>query len=282
MVTISNGKLTVEIAEKGAEIQCAKNENGRILTWTGDPTYWKGRGPVLFPICGRLLNNTYKYGGKEYELGSHGFAKLNVFDVVKKTDTSVTFCLKANEETLKQYPFLFEFYVTYTLEDSNIVVQYDVKNVDSKEMLFSVGGHESYMLEGGLENYYIEFDKNVTLDTFTVVGPIINHETTRILENGSKLPLQNSFFIPDALVFKNIDFDNLTIRRKDGTFTAAVEFKGFPTLLIWTVPNAPYVCIEPWYGCPDSTDTDQVFETKECINKLAAGKTFTAVHTMKF
>lgn len=282
MVTIKNGKLTVEIAEKGAEIQSAKDENGRVLTWNGDPKFWKGRGPVLFPICGRLLNNTYKYGGKEYELGSHGFAKLMVFDVAKKTDSSVTFLLKANEETYKMYPFNFEFYVSYTLEDKNIVVEYDVKNVDSKEMLFSVGGHEGYMLEGGIENYYIEFDKNVTLDSYTVVGPIINHETTRILENGNKLPLKNSYFVPDALVFKNIEFDNLTIKRNDGTYMVNVDFKGFPHLLLWTVPNAPYLCVEPWYGIPDSTDTDQVFETKEAINKLAAGDTFKAVHTLKF
>ena len=86
----------------------------------------------------------------------------------------------------------------------------------------------------------------------------------------------------DALVFKDIDFDGLTIKKNDGTLNAKVEFKGFENLLLWMVPGAPYICVEPWFGFPDFDDTDYIFETKVGIQKLAPGKTFNAKRKMTY
>ena len=204
------------------------------------------------------------------------------FKAEQLSESSAVLTLTETEETLKNYPFAFEFKVFYSLEGRTIKVDYEVINKNDYDMYFSVGGHESYMCEGGIEDYYIEFDKNVTLDSYTVVGPIINHETTRILDNAKILPIKNDYFEIDALVFKDIDFDGLTIKRKDGTLNAKVDFKGFENLLIWTRPNAPYICIEPWFGFPDFDDTDYVFETKVGIQKLAPGKTFKASRAMTY
>lgn len=282
MVYLQNEELKVQIKELGAEVQSVITKEGRECTWQGDPTFWKGRGPHLFPICGRLRDNKYLYNGKEYSLGSHGFAKLMEFKAEQLSESSAVLTLTETEETLKNYPFAFEFKVFYSLEGRTIKVDYEVINKNDYDMYFSVGGHESYMCEGGIEDYYIEFDKNVTLDSYTVVGPIINHETTRILDNAKILPIKNDYFEIDALVFKDIDFDGLTIKRKDGTLNAKVDFKGFENLLIWTRPNAPYICIEPWFGFPDFDDTDYVFETKVGIQKLAPGKTFKASRAMTY
>ena len=58
METISNELLTVGIAEHGAELQSIMR-GGREYLWHGDPSYWKRRSPVLFPIVGSVWNNTY-------------------------------------------------------------------------------------------------------------------------------------------------------------------------------------------------------------------------------
>lgn len=282
MVTLQNEELKVVISEMGAEIQSVTTKEGRECTWNGDPTFWKGRGPQLFPICGRLRDNKYLYDGKEYTLGSHGFAKLMEFKPEKLSETCAAFTLEETEETLVNYPFAFSFKVIFNLKGRTIDVAYEIYNKNDKDMYFSVGSHEGYMCEGGIENFFIEFDKKVTLDSYTVVGPIINHETTRILENSNILPLKNDYFKVDALVFKDIDFDGLTIKRNDGTHNVRVDFKGFENLLIWTIPGAPYVCIEPWYGFPDFDDTDYVFETKVGIQKLAPKATFNALHSLTF
>lgn len=282
MVVLQNEELKVQISEIGAELYSVTSKEGRECTWNGDPAFWKGRCPNLFPICGRLRDNKYIYEGKEYTLGSHGFAKLMEFEAEKLSDVSAVFTLRETEETLANYPFKFEFKVKYTLNGRAIDVEYIVNNKTDGDMYFSVGGHEGYMCEGGIENFYIEFDKNVTLDSYTVVGPIISHETTRILENNNILPLKNDYFKVDALVFKDIDFDNLTIKRNDGTHNVRVDFKGFENLLLWMVPGAPYLCVEPWYGFPDFTDSNYIFKEKVGIQKLGKDETFNAVHTITF
>jgi len=282
MVYLKNDELSVEIKEIGAELQSVKTKEGRECIWNGDPAFWKGRAPHLFPICGRLRDNKYYYEGKEYTLGSHGFARMMEFKAEKLSDTSAVFTLTETEETLKNYPFEFVFKIKYTLENRSINVGYSIENKTDGKMFFSVGSHEGYMCEGGIEEYYVEFDKNVTLDSYAVVGPIVSKDTTRIIENSNVLPLKNEYFTIDALVFKDIDFDALTIKKKDGTHNVRVDFKGFENLLIWTVPNSPYVCIEPWLGFPDFTDSDQMFETKVGIQKLEKGQTFNCVHTLTF
>lgn len=282
MVYLQNEELKVQIREMGAEIQSIMTKEGRECIWNGDPTFWKGRAPHLFPICGRLRDNKYLYEGNEYTLGSHGFAKLMEFEAEKISDTCAVFTLNETEATLVNYPFAFEFKIKYTLNGRTVDVEYAIRNKNDKTMYFSVGAHEGYMCEGGIENFYIEFEKNVTLDSYEVVGPIVSHNTTRVLENSNILPLKNDYFKVDALVFKDIDFDGLTIKKNDGTLNAKVDFKGFQNLLIWTIPGAPYVCIEPWHGFPDFTDTDYVFETKFGIQKLNAKETFTTVHSITF
>ena len=282
MVYLQNEELKVEIKELGAEVQSIVTKEGRECVWQGNPDFWKGRGPHLFPICGRLRDNKYIYGGKEYSLGSHGFARAMEYKPEKISDTCAVFSLTDTEETMKNYPFKFELQIKYTLEGRKVNVEYTVNNKNDYDMYFSIGGHESYVCEGGIENFYMEFDKKVTLDSYTVVGPIVSHEKTRILDNSNILPLKNDYFKVDALVFKDIDFDSLTIKKNDGTHNVKVDFKGFENMLLWMVPGAEYICVEPWFGFPDFDDTDYIFETKVGIQKLAPGKTFNAVHSMTY
>ncbi len=282
MVFLQNDELKVQINEVGAELFSVMTKEGRECIWNGDPQYWKNRAINLFPICGRLRDNKYLYEGKEYTLTSHGFAYKMPFEAEKVSDICAVFTLTETEETLVNYPFAFNFKIKYTLDGRKINVEYIVENKNDKNMYFSVGGHEGYMCEGGIEDYYIEFDKNVTLDAYEVEGPIINHNTTRIVDNEKILPLKNEYFKVDALVFRDIDFDGITIKKNDGTHHVRVDFKGFENMLLWMVPGAPYICVEPWYGFPDYTDSNYVFETKIGIQKLAAGETFNCVHSLTF
>ena len=55
-------------------------------------------------------------------------------------------------------------------------------------------------------------------------------------------------------------------------------FAGFPYLGIWTMPNAPYVCIEPWYGLPSTKGQDADLKTKEGILSLEPEKTFQCLY----
>ena len=54
-----------------------------------------------------------------------------------------------------------------------------------------------------------------------------------------------------------------------------MEFEGFPYFGIWSAPNdAPFVCLEPWYGL-DSTHGDSYdLRQKEGIMPLNPGEVF--------
>ena len=61
----------------------------------------------------------------------------------------------------------------------------------------------------------------------------------------------------------------------------AVCFPGFDTFLIWTIPGASFVCLEPWCGITDRIDTNQDITTKEKIQVLAPGDVFTREHAIE-
>ena len=51
--TMQNDKVTVVIDEQASEIHSFKNnKTGIEYMWQGDPAFWKGRNPTLFPMVG--------------------------------------------------------------------------------------------------------------------------------------------------------------------------------------------------------------------------------------
>lgn len=63
---LKNDELTVEFKPEGATISSIKDRDGVEYLWQGNPEYWSGQAPVLFPICGSLRNDeaTFKVGEK--------------------------------------------------------------------------------------------------------------------------------------------------------------------------------------------------------------------------
>ena len=250
IITIKNEKITVDISTTAAEMQSIK-ANGKEYLWNGDPKFWGRRAPALFPICGSLKDDKYMYDGKFYSLNQHGFAKFSEFAVVSATDSCAEFSLCANEETLKNYPFNFDLRIKYTLNEQSIEIEYKVINNDNKDMYFSIGSHEAYSCPEGIEEYEIEFDEAQTLDSLTLVGNLIGSDTVRVAENAKTLPLKYEYFETDALVFKNVKFNKAALTHKKSGKKVTVSFPGFENFLLWTIPGAKYICLEPWCGFPD-------------------------------
>ena len=61
----------------------------------------------------------------------------------------------------------------------------------------------------------------------------------------------------------------------------AVEFEA-PLAGIWSPPKkqAPFVCIEPWYGHADFEDFTGELKDKEGIEKLKVGQVFNSAYTV--
>lgn len=281
MVTLSNGNLSVEISENGAEMKRI-TVGGKERLWSGDPSYWSGTAPVLFPICGGLPDDKFTYGGKEYTLKKHGFARHMIFEAEKVSDISAVFLLKSSKETLKMYPWDFELRVSYTLRGTAVKIEYEVKNLSDGTMYASLGAHEAYACADGIENYDVIFEKKETLDACVLDGNLISEKTRRIITDTDTLPLYTEFFAVDALVFKSLKSRFATLRNRVTGESVSLEFGGFDYFLIWTKPGAGYICLEPWAGIPPMKGAGNSIEEKEGINKVPSGEKLSLTHTIYF
>ena len=282
MFTIQSSLLTVSVQSKGAELQrISRNDTGLEYMWDADPAYWAKKSPVLFPIVGTLKDDTYYYNGQAYHLPRHGFAREEDFAVTAQSDQAVTLTLTHSEATLQVYPFPFELAITYRVDGNRLTVTYAVKNRGEEFMYFSIGGHPAFNvpLVPGTEysDYVLQFNKKENAGRWPLAkGGVLQTEATPCLQHTDVLPLSKELFREDALVFKHLQSDAVTLRSDKTPHGLTFTFAGFPYLGIWAAPGADFVCIEPWCGIADSVDSDQQLPHKEGIIPLPAGETFEA------
>ncbi len=281
MITIQNTKLKATFKELGAELTSLIDlENGKELMWSGNPDFWSGQSPVLFPTVGALKNEQYIFEGKTYELPRHGFARRRTFEVKNSTENEVIFELKSDEESLKIYPFEFSLEIKYTLVENKLTVSYQVKNLSEKEMYFSLGAHPGFAIdtENGLKynDYEIVFSDDDRLEIHPLIDNLISSKTQTIELNNKSLPLSYELFSKDALVMTNMKSRELTLRNKKNDHQVIFTFSNFPYFGIWAAKNADFVCLEPWQGIADLENHNQELTQKFGILKLEKNQDWTA------
>lgn len=273
--TISNGNLQAIINHKGAELISLRNQAGREFIWEGKPEFWGKHAPVLFPIVGTLKNNTYFYQDKEYTLSRHGFARDMGFSLEEKNDSSATFLLQSDENTLKNYPFEFEFRVFYTLSEDKLEIAYRVSNTGNEIQYFSLGAHPAFALPEKFETYSIEMHSEKPLVIHLLENDLLSDQTCTLELKEDKVRLDYTLFEKDALIFKSAGFHSVTLLENQKPLLQ-VDFNDFPDLGLWTKTNAPFLCIEPWFGYSDAVDSSQKLEEKPGIIMLNPAENFHA------
>lgn len=271
--TISNSNLTAQIKHLGAELFSLKSNQNKEYIWEGNPTFWGKHSPILFPIVGSLKNNAYQYDEKEYHLSRHGFAREMKFELIEETVESATFSLVSTIETKKVYPFDFELQICYSLEENKLNINYKVINKNDFVIPFAIGAHPAFALNGDFENYSLEFQQQENLNYFLLEENLISNSSNEILLKNRQLALNYQLFENDALVFKTIQSKSITIL-KNANPILKVNYSDFPNLGIWTVQNAAFLCIEPWFGYSDTLEKYDDFSKKEGIQLLEKNEVF--------
>ena len=271
--TIKNSNLTAEITNFGAELCSLKENNNKEYIWEGKPTFWGKHSPILFPIVGTLKNDSYQYNDTIFHLSRHGFARDMEFKLIGKHENSASFSLQSSEETLKLYPFEFELQIIYTLNTRNLTVDYKVINNSKLKMPFSIGAHPAFALPNQFENYSIEFEKQESLNYSLLENNLISNYTKSLELQDKKVSLNYDLFKDDALIFKTLKSNSLTILEHNEPLIK-VNFEDFPSLGIWTKVNAAFLCVEPWHGYSDTTESSGNLFEKEGIQILKPEQTF--------
>lgn len=289
MYTIESSQLHVSIQTKGAElVSILHTENRLEYMWGADPEFWAKHSPVLFPIVGTLKNNTYYYKGQAYHLPRHGFARDQEFAVTAHNEDSVSFSISNDEETLKSYPFRFQFGLHYRVVKDQLFVTYSVQNNEAEEdLLFSVGGHPAFKVpltkDTVYEDYELVFDQKETAGRWPISKDgLIESKPDPLFEDTNVLPLTKELFFKDALVLKGLQSKSVRLQSNKTEHGLEFYFPGFPFLGLWATPGADFICIEPWCGIADSVQTDQQLQHKEGIVRLPAGQKFEVTWSARF
>lgn len=267
----------------GAELKSLKKGEREYL-WQADPTYWNRTSPVLFPFVGQVSEGVYRHNGSEYKMGQHGFARDMDFDLVNKTENTCIFILKSNEETKKKYPFDFELCIGYELSSTGIKVIWNVKNSGEEKLEFSIGAHPAFNCI--LDDTSIRISKDgKAIGGFTnsVFGKgLLTENKKDIALDAGVMKLSADSFDGDAYVIENNQTDKVEMLDKDGNTYLAVSFDS-PLVGIWSPPgkNAPFLCIEPWYGRCDKEGYSGELKDREWNNTLGVNEEFKASYSIE-
>ena len=284
--TLQNNQLHITVNSFGAELSSViKNETEYM--WQAEKSIWSRHAPNLFPIVGKLKNNTFYYEHKNYELPQHGFARDNEFQLINQTQDSLVFELVSSEELLKNYPFYFSFQVTYQLIDNTVVQRYQVINKANAIMYFSVGAHPAFncplSLNEAFEDYELIFPTKEKLTINTLHEGLISETTIDISLQNNRLPISQQLFNNDALVFMNNQINEVQLVSKISKKGVSLKSHHWPCFGIWTKKQTThFICLEPWYGIADFINTTQELKHKKEIISLKPQQFFNCEFIITF
>jgi len=274
-VSLSSRELTAEVNPLGAQLSTLRDCAGRDLLWDGNPSFWSGRAPVLFPIVGALAGDSYRLGSKTYPLPRHGFARNKLFEIVDSTSAAATFRLKADEASLRVYPFRFELDVHFALDGPTLSVTMCARNSGDEDMPASFGYHPAFRwpLPFGQARsaHFIEFatDEPAAIRRLNAAG-LLTPELHPTPISHRRLALADALFQDDVIIFDEIRSRSVTYGTGEGP-RIRVSYPDAPYLGLWTKPQAPFICIEPWHGVADPEGFSGDFKTKPGVFVVAPG-----------
>jgi len=274
-VRIASHRLSAEIAHLGAELQSLRDLKGTEYMSAGDPAFWSGRAPLLFPIVGRLNGDSYRIDGQHYALPQHGFARRSEFALIGQDSASALFRLVDSPASRGVYPYAFALDAHYALDDATLAVTITVRNPGDDDLLASFGFHPAFAWplpgSGARNRHLIVFEREepAALSWITSEGLIgADDRPTPVI--GRTLALADDLFTKDALVWKQLASRKLTYGAPGAT-TLEIGFPDTNWLGIWTKPDASFVCIEPWAGMADPQGFSGDFANKPGVFTLPPG-----------
>ncbi|NLH62719.1 MAG: aldose 1-epimerase family protein [Erysipelotrichaceae bacterium] len=269
--TLKNDLVTVVIDEHASEIHSFRdNQTGIEYMWQGDPKYWTGRNPTLFPIVGSTWDKKLHIHGKEYDIGNHGFARHSDFICMEHDDAHLVMELTDNEETRKQYPFAFQMDIHYTLKGRELQIQYEISNTNDEDMPFSFGLHPAFNCpldpKKKFEDCKISFNapENVSL---------LNGQ----MADTKDIPL-NRDDLKKTIIIASPKSTEVSLGDEEHSVT--LHYEGYEWIAFWS-PEAPFVCLEPWHGHGDFSKVEVPFEQREGTVILAPHTKWTSDYAIR-
>jgi galactose mutarotase-like enzyme len=250
LVRIESDGLAVEVSSLGAEMQSLTTRDGRSWGWNGDPAFWAGRSPILFPIVGKAPDNQVLVDGQAYEMQQHGIARRSEFRLVGSDAASCLHELTASEASKAAYPFEFRLTLRHAVDGLRLTATAEVTNTDSRPLPFGLGFHPAFAwplpgAEG--REHFVQLDNDGEPALSRIEGGLRKPTLLPSPFKAGRLLLEHDYFEEDAMIFPDGAGAGL-VYGTDGGPSLKFRFENLPNLALWTKPGAPFLCVEPWHG----------------------------------
>ncbi len=271
---LENGYLKATIKVEGAELCSLRDAEDEELLWQAEPI-WPRHSPVLFPIVGRLKNDTLRHRGQEYRMAQHGFARDRRFAWLQRSATTCRLALHDDGETRAHYPFAFRFEVAYVLADDALEVTYTIANPGRETLPVSAGAHPGFLwpLVDGVDKtaHVLDFAEPEPAPIRRLHDGLLTAMPHPSPIEGAALSLDPALFTADAVILDQPASRSVRYHAP-GAPTIELSWEGFSQLGIWSRAGGDFLCIEPWQGTASPEDFDGEFLDKPDLMLIPPGE----------
>lgn len=251
----------------GASIIMQGEQGPRELLFQHD-TFWDatlddlpGGWPICFPVCARLARQgkrgVYLYDHTYYHLDIHGFAWQLPWSVSDAGADYLIMTLEDTADTRACYPFAFQLRFHYTISDNLLTCRFEFTNHDHKAMPYYAGFHPYFLTPpagSGKEAVILDYQPTKQI--------IYNDDLTDIIREQSPFSLPSSITNPEINEKLTVVGDDKLARLQlSERETLLLEVTGdkdpdlFPYMQLYTIPDQPFFCVEPWMGFPNALNS---------------------------
>lgn len=287
--TMENEYLKVTVTTWGAQVKSVIRKcDGVEHMWSADKSVWGYHAPILFPYCGRVVNNTIVAKGQSFDAGQHGFARLAEHDFVDQTKDTIVMELCSSPDSLTIFPYDFRLVSTFTLEGDTLHHTLTVENLDDSELPFGIGFHPAFTVP--FDDQHVATDYEFRFSDME--SPIcINNQPHGLIHgnlyllppNIQSIPIDEYIFSNDSHCMVNLKSQTMGVYEKGTGRGVVCDISEFPYTLIWSKPGMPkFVCIEPWHSLPSPEGGSMNWEEKPAAAILAPGEAWSTTLSTSF
>jgi galactose mutarotase-like enzyme len=271
---MSNGTLSATVKADGAELCSLRDAAGEEMLWQAGPV-WPRHAPVLFPIVGRLKDDTLRHDGKSYRLTQHGFARDRRFAWLNRSAVGCRLVLHEDADTRAIYPFAFRLEVAFTLDDDSLEQRFTLTNPGREVLPASLGAHPGFAwpLAEGVEKtaHVLEFAEPEAGPVRRLADGLLRENLEPTPIKGQTLALDPALFAADAVILPEPVSQSVRYTAP-GAPTIELAWEGFRQLGIWSREAGSFLCIEPWHGTASPADFDGEFADKPGLMLIPPGE----------
>ena len=287
MYTIQNDHLSIGVKEIGAELASVRSIKDNIeYLWQADGQFWGRHSCILFPVIGCINDGHTTIKGRQYPMMKHGLVRNRQWQLINQESDHLVFSLSSDEESRRYFPYDFELRARYNLSDLKCTIRYEVETLGTERMPFNMGAHPAFtcpIRQGYKRSDYTivfhesEYQNAPIINDSGLIGP----RKQLVLDHQKELPITEHLFDLDALILEDLNSHKLSLVDKDGKKHWTFDFGNCSHLGIWSANRqAPFVCIEPWFGVADHEDKSGVFIDKPAIQWVEPGEVWSYEHSI--